>query len=461
MRRPAGGPEFPLADVQETTRILRRLLAAGMTQRAQRLIGHMRPADRGPVLSSLTPPEIRTVVDLLFQQQRAASTLRELPPELLPDILDALGDQRIADILTRLELDDRVEVVEWLDEDRRAPVLDRLAEPDRLALERAERYPPDSAGRAMVTNFIALHENTTAQSAIERIRGGAVDDESILYLYVVDEKSRLRGTVPIRRLVAAAPERSCVELMVADPVHVRTDADQEEVAQLVGRYNLLAIPVVDEDERLQGVITVDDVIEVIVEEATEDMYHLAGLSDEDRVFSPARHAIAKRLPWMMFNLGATFLAAWVVGLFERALEQVVALAFFMPVVAGMGGNGGIQSLTVITRAIALGELEFSSGLRAVGKEFSVAIVIGALTGAASGLLAYWWRGNPILGLVLFGTMVATMAVAGILGAVIPLTLKALDQDPAVGSGVFVTTLTDIFGFVAFLGVGTLLLERLG
>jgi len=449
-----------MANAQETSRILRRLLASGMNARAQRLLARMRPADRGPVLSGLTPPEIRTVIELLFQQERAASTLKELPPELLPQIFDAVGDERLAQILSRLELDDMVELFEWLEEERREPVLARLPEATRAELQRAELYPPDSAGRAMVTTFVALQEEMTAEQAIARIREAGDDSEAVLYLYVVDEKSRLRGVVPIRRLVAASPDRPCSELMVIDPISVRADADQEQVAQQVARYNLLAIPVVDDEERILGVITVDDVIEVINEEATEDIYHLAGLSEEDRVFSPAHHAVRKRLPWMLLNLGATFTAAWVVGLFERTLQQIVALAFFMPVVAGMGGNGGIQSLTVVTRAIALGELEFSSGLRAIRKEVTVAIAIGLITGVVSGLLAWLWQGSPWLGLALFGSMMATMAVAGILGAAVPLLLKALGQDPAVGSGVFVTTLTDIFGFAVFLGLGTLLLDRL-
>jgi magnesium transporter len=449
-----------MANAQETTRILRRLLTSGMNARAQRLLARMRPADRGPVLSGLTPPEIRIVIELLFQQERAASTLKELPPELLPQIFDAVGDERLAQILSRLELDDMVELFEWLEEERREPVLARLPEATRAELQRAELYPPDSAGRAMVTTFVALQEEMTAEQAIARIREAGDDAEAVLYLYVVDEKSRLRGVVPIRRLVAASPDRPCSELMVVDPITVRADADQEEVAQQVARYNLLAIPVVDDEERIIGVITVDDIIEVINEEATEDIYHLAGLSEEDRVFSPAHHAVRKRLPWMLLNLGATFTAAWVVGLFERTLQQIVALAFFMPVVAGMGGNGGIQSLTVVTRAIALGELEFSSGLRAIRKEVTVAVAIGLVTGVVSGLLAWLWQGSPWLGLALFASMMATMAMAGILGAAVPLILKALGQDPAVGSGVFVTTLTDIFGFAVFLGLGTVLLDRL-
>lgn len=450
-----------MANAQETTRILRRLLASGMTARAERLLLRMRPADRGPVLSGLTPPEIRTVIDLLFRQRRAASTLKELPPELLPQIFEALGDERLAQILARLELDDMVELVDWLPEERRAAIVGLLPESRRDELLLADRYPPSSAGRVMITRFLALGENTTAQQAIERIRDAGDDSEAILYLYVVDEKNRLRGVVPIRRLVAASPDRLVGELMIQDPISVRADADQEQVAQLVARYNLLAIPVVDAEERMLGVITVDDVIDVIHEEATQDMYLLAGLSEADRVFSPARSAVRKRLPWMVLNLGTAFLAALVVGLFEQTLERLVALAFFMPVVAGMGGNTGIQSLTVVTRGIALGEIEFSSGLRALGKEVSVGLTNGVVIGTLAGLAAYAWQGSAVLGLAVFAAMLVTMAVAGIMGAAVPLMLKALDQDPAVASGVIVTTFTDVFGFATFLGVGTLLLDRMG
>jgi magnesium transporter len=209
-----------------------------------------------------------------------------------------------------------------------------------------------------------------------------------------------------------------------------------------------------------GVITVDDVIDVITEEATEDMYHLAGLSEDDRVFSPARVSVRKRLPWMYLNLGTAFIAAWVVGLFRHTIEQMVALAMFMPVVAMMGGNGGIQALTVITRGIALGEIEFSSGIRAALKELTVGIAIGVATGVLAAAVAYFWQGNPLLGVALFLAMVATMAIAGLLGAAVPLLLKALNQDPALGSGVIVTTFTDVFAFFSFLGIGTLLLERM-
>jgi len=450
-----------MATPEVTTRILRRLLASGVHVRAERLLARMPPADIAPLLSGLNRSEIRIVIELLFRQRRAARTLRELPPEILPQVFDAVTDQRIADVMGRLEIDDLLEIVEWLPEDRREGIVGRLPDSKRAELNKATLYPESSAGRVMTTKFVALDEKMTAQEAIDSIRSlGAGEDESLLYLYVVDEQRALTGVVPLRRLVSAPPSRSISELMIQDPVSVSAEADQEEVAQLVKRYDLLAIPVTDVDGHMCGVITVDDVIDVITEEATEDMYHLAGLSEDDRVFSPAHVSLKKRLPWMLLNLCTAFCAAWVVGLFGRTIEQMVALAFFMPVVAGMGGNGGIQALTVITRGIALGEIEFSSGVRAALKEFAVGLTIGATTGGLAAAVAAVWQQSPFLGLALFAAMVITMAVAGLLGAAVPLLLKALNQDPALGSGVIVTTFTDIFAFFSFLGIGTLLLDRM-
>ncbi|HJO22884.1 MAG: magnesium transporter [Myxococcota bacterium] len=449
-----------MATPQVTTRILRRLLASGVHGRAERLLARMAPADIAPLLSGLTREEIASVIDLLFRQRRAARVLRELPPEMLPEIFDAVNDERLAGVLHRLEIDDLLEMVEWIPEERRSAVVGRLPDAARAELEKAELYPESSAGRVMQTSFVSLDEKMTSQEAIDTLRARADDDESILYLYVIDEQRSLRGVVPIRRLVSAPPARLIRDLMIPDPVSVQPDADQEQVAQIVARYDLLAVPVTDVDGRMLGVITVDDVIDVITEEATEDMYHLAGLSEDDRVFSPAHIAVRKRLPWMLVNLATAFLAAWVVGLFERTLEQVVALAIFMPVVAGMGGNGGIQSLTVITRGIALGEIEFSSGLRAALKELAVGLVMGALTGTVAAGLAYLTVGVPAIGTALFLAMVVTMAAAGLMGAAVPLFLKAVRLDPALGAGVIVTTFTDVFAFFSFLGIATLLLDHL-
>jgi magnesium transporter len=449
-----------MATPQVTTRILRRLLASGVTVRAERLLARMAPVDVAVLLPNLTPDEVRTVIELLFRQRRAARVLKELPHEMLPQVFDAVTDQRLADVIGRLEIDDLLELVEWVPEDRRDDVVSRLPEHKRSELEKAEMYPESSAGRVMTTNFVALDRKMTAQEAIDAVRSLGDDNEALLYLYVVDEDRALCGVVPIRRLVAAQPERPVADLMIPDPVGVSADDDQEEVARVVARFDLLAVPVTDVDGRMLGLITVDDVIDVITEEATEDIYHLAGLSEADRVFVPAHESIRKRLPWMLVNLGTAFAAAWVVGLFERTISQVVTLAFFMPVVAGMGGNGGTQALTVITRGIALGEIEFSSGFRAALKELFVGLSLGLTLGAVAAGVAYLWQGNPVIGLALFFSMVFTLSAAGLLGAAVPLALKALHQDPALGSGVIVTTFTDVFAFFSFLGIATLLMDRI-
>lgn len=443
-----------------TARILRRLLSGGVHARAERLIARMHPADIGPLIASLTHDEIRVVIDMLFRQRRAASMLRELPPELLPQVFDAVTDQRLSGVIARLEIDDLVELVDALPEERREGIIALLPGDKRDELRKAELYRPGTAGHVMTTSYVGLDEKMTAQEAIDSVRGAASETEAILYLYVVDVDRQLLGVVPIRRLVSTPPDTLVSEIMIHEPISTDVEADQEEVAQLVARYDLLAIPVTDVDGTMAGVITVDDVIDVITEEATEDMYHLAGLSEEDRVFSSARVSFQKRLPWMMVNLFTISCAAAVVGMFEQTLERVVALAAFLPVVAGMGGNSGIQSLTIVTRAIALGELEFSTGLRAMAKEFGVSLAIGAVTGVFAGLLAWGWQGNPFLGVVLFIALVATMGIAGFLGAGVPLLLKALRLDPALGSGVIVTTVTDAFGFLTFLGLATLMLDRL-
>ncbi|MDG2051667.1 MAG: magnesium transporter [Myxococcota bacterium] len=443
-----------------TSRILRRLLASGVQGRVERLLARVHPADLGPLLADLTPEEIRTVIDLLFNQHRAATLLRELPHELLPQIFGAITDQRLAEVLARLEIDDLSVLIEYVPEDRRETVHAGLPQHRRDELLHASLYPPDSAGRVMTTHFLALDEKMTAQEAIESIRAGRDWGDQGHYLYVTNQDRILLGVVPIRKLVSAPPATPVADLTARNTIAVPPDADQEEVARMVARYDLFAIPVTDLDGRLLGIITVDDVIDVITEEATEDIYHLAGLSEEDRVFTSAGVSIRKRLPWMLLNLGTAFTAAAVVGLFERTLDQLVSLAVFLPVVAGVGGNGGIQTLTVITRAIALGEIEFSTGLRAIGKEMAVGLVIGLSAGVIAGVMAALWQGNPFLGLVLLLAMMITLTVAGLLGAAVPLFLKSLGQDPAVGAGVLVTFCTDALGFFSFLGIATLLLDRL-
>lgn len=441
--------------------VLLRLLRSGARSRLRRLVGRMDPPDVAAVLPELGPEEIRAVVGALVSAEEAGHALREIPAESLPAIVAAVDDVTLGSIVERLPPDDAAFLLRALPEERRSVVRTALPAAIRQEVDRLLAYPLSTAGSVMTTRLLALRESQSTEEATLAIRRQTeADSDQVFYLYVTDDEGRLRGTVPIRRLVTSAPDRRLGEIMLPGIISVRALADQEEAAALVRKHNLLAIPVVDAGERLVGVITVDDVLEVIDEEATEDMFRMVGLGNEERITTPIATSIRRRLPWMVVNLATAFLAASVVGLFEDSIRDVVALAVFLPIVAGMGGNGGTQTLTIVTRSLALGDLPPAAGRRAVVRQLAVGVTIGAVVGLLTAVAAWIWRGDPMIGLVLFLSMVITMAVAGFAGAAVPLLLRSLSQDPALGSGVLVTTFTDVCGFLSFLGIATLLLQWL-
>jgi magnesium transporter len=320
-------------------------------------------------------------------------------------------------------------------------------------------YAEQTAGRIMNPKVFALAEDMTAGESITALQSSR-DVEVVFYLYVIDARRHLVGVVSLRRLLLVSPETPLKRIMTTDLISVRADMDQEEVARLVASYNLLAIPVVDEENKLVGVITVDDVIDVIKDEATEDVYRLAGVAGDDRVFTKASESLRKRLPWLLVNLGTAFLAASVVGLFKGTIDQVVALAIYMPVVAGMGGNAATQTLTVIVRGIALGELTWGNTRKALLKEAVVGIGNGVACGTIGALVAWMFSRDLMLGGILAMAMIINMFVAATAGTLIPLMLRALKVDPALASSVFITTLTDVFGFFSFLGLAKVFLGYL-
>jgi magnesium transporter len=434
---------------------VREMLRTATPDRVLRFIGKSHPADIALLFKGLEAAEIRQLFDILFSSRRAAKTLKELPPELLPDILALIDDEKVGRLIVRADPDDAVTFIDSLPDERREHVMGLLDPERRAAVREIINYPEGTVGRLMTTEFMALSPDTTAQGAIDKIRERG-ELEAFFYLYVVDDAGKLVGVVPIRNLVIAPPARTLADMMIADPVKANVFMDQEEAARLVSKYELLALPIVDEGGRLDGIITVDDVIDIINQESTEDMYKMVGLTEEDRVFTPVSRSVRMRLPWTMLNLLTATLAASVVSIFENTLHDIIALVTFMPVVAGVGGNGATQTATVMIRAIALGELEFSSAWKAVVKQVSVSICIALAAGAVIAAAAFIWKGNPYLGLVLAGAMILNLGLmAGIAGAVIPLLLKSLKLDPALGSGIIVTGLTDAFGFLSFLGLATL------
>lgn len=434
---------------------VREMLRTATPDRVLRFIGKSHPADIALLFKGLDQSEVRQLFDVLFSSRRAAKTLKELPPELLPDILALIDDDKVGRLIVRADPDDAVTFIDSLPDERRERVM-ALLDPERQAAVREIiNYPDGTVGRLMTTDFMALPPDTTAQGAIDKIRERG-ELESFFYLYVVDDDGKLTGVVPIRNLVIAPPARKLSEMMIADPIKADVFMDQEDAARLVAKYELLALPIVDEGGRLEGIITVDDVIDIIKEESTEDMYKMVGLAEEDRVFTPVARSVKMRLPWTILNLLTATLAASIVGLFEGTLHEIISLVTFMPVVAGVGGNGATQTATVIIRAIALGELEFSSAWKAIVKQVSVNICIAIAAGAMIAVAAGLWKSNPYLGLVLAGAMLLNLGLmAGFAGAVIPLLLKAMKLDPALGSGIIVTGLTDAFGFLSFLGLATI------
>jgi magnesium transporter len=386
--------------------------------------------------------------------------LSELGPEAGAGLLATRPAEEIAKLAQEIPSDDAAALIDYLPEELSAAVLDLMRPKESGVVENLLEYPEQTAGRIMNPHVFALNEDMTVGEAITELQNNR-DVEMVFYLYVVDDRHHLVGVTSLRRLLLVAPATPLKRIMTADIISARVDTDQEEVARQVASYNLLAIPVVDEENKLVGVITVDDVIDVIKDEATEDIYRLAGVAGDERVFTPAGESLRKRLPWLGINLVTAFLAASVVGLFEGTIQQVTALAVFMPIVAGMGGNAATQTLTVIVRGIALGELSWSNSRKALLKESLVGIGNGLVLGLVAAGVAWATRGNPVLGLVLCAAMVINMFVAATAGTLVPLGLRAANIDPALASSVFITTMTDIFGFAAFLGLATIFITQLG
>ncbi|MCC6750244.1 MAG: magnesium transporter [Deltaproteobacteria bacterium] len=438
--------------------LLRKAVRAGSPKVAHRLLDKLGPAELAQALAELPPAELRVVVDHLLAVGRLAPTLFAIPDELLPEVIQNFDVKLVAHVLDRLKADDATRLAHRLGEDLRYRALAQLGAERRETITRLLRFSPESAGGRMIPRFVAVAPAATVGEAIRRIRE-AGEDVPLFYLYVVEENGRLVGVTSLSQLVKHADDTPLQTLMTTDVVAVGPGADQEEVARIVSRRNLLALPVV-EDEKLIGLVTIDDVIDVLEQEATEDMYNMAGLSEGDRVFSPPHRSLFKRLPWNALNLLTALGAAMVVGLFEGTIGKLVALATFMPVVAGIGGNTGNQTLTVIIRGIVLGELEFASAFRAIVKEMIVGLSIGVIVGTAVGLIAFVWKGSLMLGVVILLAMVANLFVAALVGTAIPLTLRRLGMDPALGGSILLTMCTDMFGFLAFLGLATLFLRYL-
>ncbi len=441
---------------------VRRLLRIGATANLLNLLQKQHPADLGQIFGELHDSERQAAFAVLVERQPklAMESASELGPERGALLLAGKSAEDIARLVQEIASDDAAALIDSLPDDLSREVLELMRRRESGQVESLLDFAEQTAGRIMNPNVFALSEDLTVAEAVSALQS-AINVEMVFYLYVVDARRHLVGVTSLRRLLLVSPETPLKRIMTPDVFSVRVDTDQEEAARLVASYNLLAIPVVDEENKLAGVITVDDVIDVLKDEATEDLYRLAGVSGDERIETPAFEALKKRLPWLGINLVTAFLAASVVAAFEHTISQATALAVFMPIVAGMGGNAATQTLTVIVRGLALGELSWANARKALFKEAAIGLGNGVVLGVVAALVAWGTKGNPVLGLLLGMAMVCNMFVASTAGTLVPLGLKALKVDPALASSVFITTFTDVVGFASFLGLATIFLRFLG
>jgi magnesium transporter len=428
-------------------------IEAGNAEALKELLGDLHRADLGDLIEALDPELRPRLIELLGPEFDFAA-LTEVDDAVREEILAELEPETVAEGVRELDSDDAVYILEDLPKDEQAEILDQLPVPERVALARSLDYPEDSAGRRMQTEFVAVPPTWTVGRTIDHLRETPELPERFFELYVVDGGYHLLGAVALDRLLRTKRPVPIRELMEEERRRVRATDDQEEVARLFERYNLIAAPVVDTQDRLVGVITVDDVVDVIEEEAEEDIKALGGVRDEE-LSDTVLHTARGRFNWLLVNLATAFLASSVLRLFEGELQKMVALAVLAPIVASQGGNAATQTMTVVVRALATRELSSANAWRIIVREALVGLVNGVAFAIITGVAAAAWFKVPDLGIVIGLAMICNLVAGALGGALIPLWLSRVRADPAVSSGTFVTTVTDVVGFFSFLGIATL------
>src|SRR5215470_9711092 len=438
-------PEF----VEEITRAIRAADAASL----RGIVGELHEADLGDLIAALEPEDRVKLVELTGSDFDF-SALNEVDETVREEILEELEPEEVAEGVRELESDDAVELLESLDEEDREEVLEKLPPSERDVIERSLEYPENSAGRRMQTEFIAVPPDWTVGHAIDYMRETSELPDRFYEIYAVDADKRWQGAVPLDVLLRSRRMVPLKELVDEDRRRVSVLDDQEEVARMFGKYNLVAAPVVDTENRLVGVITIDDVVDVIEEEADEDLKALGGVTSDEELSDSVWTIARGRFNWLLVNLATAFLASSVLGLFEGQLEKMVALAVLAPIVASQGGNAATQTMTVAVRALATRELSDANAWRVISRELMVGFLNGLAFAVITGTVAYIWFKVPGLGFVIGLAMICNLVAAALGGILIPLALHRLKFDPAVASSPFVTTVTDVVGFFSFLSIAS-------
>ena len=401
--------------------------------------------------------EDRKLLAACLENSLPAEVLASIDEQVLSEILDNYKPGILGDLIGKLDTDEAVYVIENIDIDRREALIKQIPSAERKLIRQALEFPEMSAGRLMQRDYVAVPKYWNVGQVIDYLRGSVKVPDQFYSIFIVDPKHVPVGTVPLHRIMRNKRNIVLTDIMIDDPVVVKVNTDQEDIAYLFEKYDLTSAPVVNARNRLIGMITVDDVVEVIQEEAEEDMLKLAGVSGDTDLYMAAWKTARSRFSWLFINLLTAILASISIGFFEGTIKQIVALAVLMPIVASMGGNAGTQTLTVAVRAIATRELNPSNSLRVFGKEILVGLINGIVFAVIVGLVAALWFGEHGLGIVIALAMMFNLLVAGFFGASIPIILQKLKVDPALGASILLTTVTDVVGFFVFLGLAQLML----
>ena len=428
-----------------------RLLRRNAHTNLVKLIRKTHPADLAVVFRYFSDEEQAQVFSIMVEDGQAMEFLVELDDTLIANLLENESPERIATVIQESSANDQSFILSTLEDEQAQSVIELLKTEEQEEIEELMGYPEDSAGAMMTTNVFTLYQNTTCRDALKSLQDQS-EAEMVFYLYITDDDDRLVGVASLRALATTPADTILKNIMVKRVHTVRPETDQEEVAQIVAQYNYLAVPVLDEDDQLLGIVTVDDVVDVIREEATEDFLQMAGAGKDREILLKSSWENARaRLPWLFASWIGGIFAASIIGTFEHLLESIIALAAFIPVIIGMGGNIGTQSSTIIVRGIATGRIEIGSELKVMWKEVRVGIILGALYGLLLGAFAKFRfiDADPMLGVVVGLSIGCSMLLAVAVGTFVPMFLRKVDIDPAIASGPFVTTSIDILGVLFY------------
>ena len=444
-------------DVDAVLEHVREALAQGNWDEATALVEGLRPPDQADLFSDLPRSEQDQLLPRLDVED-SADILEELEEEEAAEVAARLKTEELARILDEMEPDEAADLLGGLAPARASEILATMAEPEEI--RPLLIHADETAGGLMTSAKLTLHERMTVGDAIAHVRVNAPESETSYYLFVVDTEVRLVGVVSLRQLVIASPDTRVTEIMDPDVIQVQAGTDQEEAARLMARYDLLVLPVVDETGCLLGLITHADLVRVLEDEATEDIYRLGGVPEEQPPDVPILAALRTRLPWLTLNIGTALASAAILSLFEGVIARVAVLTAFFPLVAGVSGSAGTQTLTVTVRGLALGEIDPNKGLRALAREALIGLVNGLTVGGLVAIIALAWKGKPLLGGVVGLATLLNMLAAAIAGVLVPLGMHLLKIDPALASPILVTTITDALGYFIYLGTAASVLTRL-